>query len=442
MPEIPREVVVEISENLSHLNRGLSSLAQRTPHGPTKALAIQLLAYVLAARIMLESGTIIVPPPIGPPVDPTDPPVDPTRVGHTPPTDPRMPPPADPVDPTVSAGDDWTDAQQSKPVTTSAVHTHWGVNVINKYGQSPVLLGIDFAAQGTINKGPNGQGGACLMTDVGVLQQGVIFDSCMIRGAIAPDGFPHILWGMRAYDCVGWKFSKCYIGDVRGEHGLYLSAPGTLVLEDCLIENCGSQGLQVTYRTRAPYEHETSDPELQNIGGIHMLKRTTVRNCGQPSDGTGPLLDGTRPAYALSFFEAQTPPGVSGRLPVPVVLLACLVSSNQPDFQVSGNTYNSYGAIMVHDRPGTQIVNTRVDYRNPSNDVVQIWNVDDVLIEGSSIEEGIVEIRNAKTVTVMGNAGGATLRVGNGPTSGSKIWPLSDHGIVIHEGPISEDFTL
>lgn len=244
------------------------------------------------------------------------------------------------------------------------------------------------------------------------------FRDCVFEGVAGDDGKIRTRWGIRAYDVIDWEFEHCEWRQIPGEHGCYLSAPGSVTWRNCRFQNIGSQAIQVVYRTGGKSAHETSDPRLVNLGGLQLVQECVISEVGQPTGG--------RPSYALSFFQGPK---------TKVRIESCFIQTlNSPHLDHEGMPARSYGAIMVHERPRVEIVNNYVNYAQPDRDVIQIWNCDEVIIEGCEIVSGRIELRNCKRVRVAGNTGGATLLVGTGPRN---VWPLPN---VRHEAPVSMDY--
>jgi hypothetical protein len=306
------------------------------------------------------------------------------------------------------------DPTRWRPVKpTREVRTLWGTN-------------LEEAAQKTGSKRFVGEHHLAVSSGAAVLsthyreQRGFTFQDCILEGAPAADGRLTTRWGVRAYDVIDWRFQHCEWRNIPDEHGCYLSAPGSVLWSQCKFEGIGSQAIQVVYRTDPAHAHETSNPALGEIGGLQQVVECLFLECGKPSGG--------RPAYALSFFEGPR----------------CDVRIERSFVQTRGSHHldhlgmpsSSYGAIMVHDRPRVEILDTLVDYHRPDRAVIQIWNVEEVVIQGCEVTEGEIEVRNCGRVLLKGNKGGARVTVGTGP---AYSWPLPH---VIHEGPIDQDVSL
>jgi hypothetical protein len=250
--------------------------------------------------------------------------------------------------------------------------------------------------------------------------RGFTFQECILEGAPAADGRLTTRWGVRAYDVIDWRFEHCEWRNIPDEHGCYLSAPGSVLWSQCKFEGIGSQAIQVVYRTDPAHVHETSNPALREVGGLQQVVECLFLECGKPSGG--------RPAYALSFFEGPR---------CDVRIERCYIQTRESHhLDHLGMPSSSYGAIMVHDRPRVEILDTFVDYRRPDRAVIQIWNVEEVVIQGCEIPEGEIEIRNCGRVLLRGNKGGARVVIGTGP---AYSWPMPH---VVHEGPLERDVSL
>lgn len=245
-----------------------------------------------------------------------------------------------------------------------------------------------------------------------------IFQDCVFEGAPGADGVVRTRWGIRAYDVIDWRFLRCEWRNLPDEHGCYLSAPGSVLWQKCRFEGIGSQAIQVVYRTEGAGAGETSNPGLRSIGGLHHVAESLFLECGKPSGG--------RPSYALSFFE-----GPRANVRIEGCYLRTLASQH---LDPQGVPSSSYGAIMVHNRPRVELLDTFVHFARPDRDVIQIWNADEVLIQDCEIVEGTIELRNCRRVRVTGCTGGAKLIVGNGV---DYVWPMAS---VRHEGPVSVDY--
>lgn len=281
-------------------------------------------------------------------------------------------------------------------------------------GPSPVLAERRFTGQHFRSVSP---GGAVLVTPTALMKD-YVFKDCIIESAPDRDGQVKTRWGVRAYDVIDWKFVHCEFRSLPDEHGCYLSAPGSVLWSRCRFENIGSQAIQVVYRWQPPDAHETTNTALRDLGGLQRVEECLFLEIGKPTGG--------RPSYALSFFE-----GPRCEVEIEGCFIQTLGSQHLSD---QGMPCASYGAIMVHDRPRVELRDTFVNYRKPDRDVIQIWNVGEVVIEGCEVTEGVIELRNCGKVRVRGNRGGAQLRVGTGP---AYTWPLPS---VRHEAPLSQDY--
>ena len=297
-----------------------------------------------------------------------------------------------------------------------AAHTQ----VFSEWGTTPK----DSPPGGTSNRSFVGQHfsarspGRAVFTTFTEPHRDFTFQDCIFEGARGADGQVRARWGIRAYDVIDWRFLRCEWRNIPDEHGCYLSAPGSVLWQKCRFEGIGSQAIQVVYRWQGQGAGETSNPGLRSMGGLQHVSECLFLECGKPSGG--------RPGFALSFFEG---PRASVRIE------GCYLRTlNSPHLNGEGLPASSYGAIMVHDRPRVELLDTYVHFARPDRDVIQIWNADEVLIQDCEIIEGTIELRNCKRVRVTGNTGGARLIVGSGI---DYVWPMSS---VRHEGPISLDY--
>jgi hypothetical protein len=293
------------------------------------------------------------------------------------------------------------------------VRTQWGTNIQQASEQSGSKR---FAGEHHLAVS---SGGAVLSTFYRE-HRGFTFQECILEGAPAADGRLTTRWGVRAYDVIDWRFLHCEWRNIPDEHGCYLSAPGSVLWSKCKFEGIGSQAIQVVFRTDPAHAHETSNPALGEIGGLQHVVECLFLECGKPSGG--------RPAYALSFFEGPR---------CDVRIERCFVQTRESHhLDHLGLPSSSYGAIMIHDRPRAEILDTFVDYRKPDRAVIQIWNVEEVVIQGCEVTEGEIELRNCGRVLLKDNKGGARVIIGTGP---AYSWPMPH---VIHEGPIERDVSL
>jgi len=244
------------------------------------------------------------------------------------------------------------------------------------------------------------------------------FQDCVFEGLPGADGRVRTRWGIRAYDVMDWTFTHCEWRNLPDEHGCYLSAPGDVTWQRCRFSDIGSQAIQVVFRTQGAGAGETSNAGLGNMRALHHVAESLFLEVGKPSGG--------RPSYAISFFE-----GPRANVRVEGCYLRTLES---PHLDHEGVPSRSYGAIMVHDRPRVELLDTYVHYARPDRPVIQIWNADEVLIQDCEVVEGVIELRNCKRVRVTGCSGGAKLVVGTGP---AYVWPMPS---VRYEGPISEEY--
>jgi hypothetical protein len=330
---------------------------------------------------------------------------------------PRGPPPEAPQSaellPRVSVSGRRADPKSWQPVTVrKQVRTEWGTNA------------KDAPPGGTSNRIFIGEHHAALAPGSPIFKthtephRDFTFQDCIFEGAAGPDGKPRARWGIRAYDVIDWRFVHCEWRNIPDEHGCYLSAPGSVVWNKCRFLDMGSQAIQVVYRWEGGSAHETSNPALRAVGGLQHVSECIFLECGKPSGG--------RPAFALSFFE-----GPIARVRIERSYLQTLYSQH---LDHEGLPAWSYGAIMVHDRPRVELIDNYIHYRKPDRPVIQIWNVDEVLIQDCEIVEGTIELRNCKRVRITGNKGGAHVVVGAGVEG---VWPMSS---VRHEGPLAVDY--
>lgn len=303
------------------------------------------------------------------------------------------------------------DPKRWMPVATPrVVQTEWGTTPQDGAGgtSNRVYRGERHAARAP---------GRAVFTTFIEPHRDFTFQDCIFEGAPGPDGVVRTRWGIRAYDVMDWTFTHCEWRNLPDEHGCYLTAPGNVTWQRCRFENIGSQAIQVVFRHEGANK-DTSNPGLRTMRGLQHVAQCLILECGKPSGG--------RPSYALSFFEG---PRANVRIE------GCyLRTHNSPHLDHQGVPSQSYGAIMVHDRPRVEILDTYVHYLRPDRDVIQIWNADEVLIQDCEILEGTIELRNCKRVRVVGCKGAAKLVVGTGP---AYVWPMSS---VRYEGPIFEDY--
>lgn len=333
---------------------------------------------------------------------------------------PPSPPPAAaaagqgaPLEPLELSGER-ADPARWRPVKPSrTVKTLWGTNLREAAQQSgsPRFAGEHHLAVSS---------GAAVLSTHYQEHRDFTFRECILEGAPTADGRLTTRWGVRAYDVIDWRFEHCEWRNIPDEHGCYLSAPGSVLWSQCKFEGIGSQAIQVVFRTDPAHVHETSNPALREIGGLQHVVECLFLECGKPSGG--------RPAYALSFFEGPK---------CDVRIERCYVQTRESHhLDHLGMPSSSYGAIMVHDRPRVEILDTYVDFRRPDRAVIQIWNVEEVVIQGCEVPEGEIELRNCGRVLLRGNKGGARVVIGTGP---AYSWPMPH---VVHEGPIERDVSL
>lgn len=304
------------------------------------------------------------------------------------------------------------DPERWMPVAaTRTVYTEWGTTPKDGGGATSNRV---FKGERHSARAP----GRAVFTTFTEPHRNFIFQDCVFEGAPGADGVVRTRWGIRAYDVMDWRFTRCEWRNLPDEHGCYLSAPGNVTWQKCRFEGIGSQAIQVVFRTDGAGAGETSNPSLRNMGGLHHVAESLFLECGKPSGG--------RPSYAISFFEGPR---------ADVRIEGCYLRTlSSPHLDAEGVPSQSYGAIMVHNRPRVELLDTYVHYARPDRDVIQIWNADEVLIQDCEIVEGMIELRNCKRVRVTGCRGGAKLVVGNGV---DYVWPMAG---VRYEGPITEDY--
>lgn len=323
---------------------------------------------------------------------------------------PVRPPPVTPPPPPTG---DW-------PKTTQGWSSDWD---LYRLDADKGATATDFLATGP----KSGMGQMVLLADMGKVHQGYAIIDCLVQ--IATGAFRQ--WGCRAYDVVDWSVRRSRFAGPGQEHGLYLNAPGGLLIEDCRFDLWGGAGVQVAFRKVAGvYANESTDPMLAAQPSKHVYRRVTIENCGDPeSDRFGAFLISEHAA------EIDWEGYVSHRINADVLIEDCLLRGGNLNMDYKGKLIRSTRGILVQERPSATIRRTRVEMPAPMEDwAAQIWGVDHVLIEDSHFEDGVVEIRNAKSVTVRNCTGNAVLRVGTGPWN---VFPMPN---VTHLGPIGAGY--
>lgn len=285
-------------------------------------------------------------------------------------------------------------------------------------------VGGSFTATGPTS----GMGQMVLLADYGKVHKGYVVQDCEVR--VGPGAQRQ--WGARCYDVVDWIIRRCKLYGPMQEHGLYLNAPGGLLIEDCYFRDFGGAGIQIAFRkVEGQYAHESTDPLLAAQPSQHIYRRVTIEQCGHPdSDRFG--------AYLISEHAAEVnwQGYVSKRINAEIVIDACVVRGGNLDMNYKGQHIRSTRGLLVQERPSLTVIGSTIDVPQPMDGWnSQIWGVDHVVLRDSTFNGGTIEIRGAKSVTIENCKGTANVIVGHGDWN---KWPMHT---VEHSGPISAGYS-
>lgn len=334
---------------------------------------------------------------------------------------PRVDPPPVVVDPP-PRGDNPTRPPPSVewPALTSMQSSTWG-----GFNLSAETTGVAFKASGP----PDGQMGAM----VALASYGKIHKDYRITDCLFATTPPYTMqWGIRAYDVIDWTIRRTRFQGPAQEHGAYLNAPGSLLIEDCEFTGWGGAGIQVTFRKKeGAYAVESVDPLLAAQPSTHVYRRVSIHSCGDPeSDRFG--------AYLLSEHapEIDWNGYVSYRIEADIVVDACTIRGGNLSMDYKGQQIRSTRGLLVQQRPSLTVTGSVIDVPDPMDGWnSQIWAVDRVVLKDSEFNGGTIEIRWAKSVTIENCTGDARVIVGGGSWN---VWPMTGK---IHDAPISTNWT-
>lgn len=311
------------------------------------------------------------------------------------------------------------------PKIVDVQHSVWGTAA---HDVNVVRAGIELGASGPPD--PN-MGAAVHNWPVGVVHTGNVFDNCRVVGLMG-EGC-NMRWGLRLHDAVGVAFQKTeFVGHVD-EHHAYLGAPRDFLFRDCRFIHCGGAAIQVAHRLFEPNGLETVIPEACLIPSVHMVHRCEFRENGKP--GTGRFMAFTYSEHPAEIF---LPDGrVLRDIMADCVLQECSFTGGHFEFEYSGQVWRSNRTFMVGNRKSFHLLDSYIDCPAPVHGWAgQTHNVPEVILKGSEILHGKIEIKNPKKVVIEGCAGGAWVRVGTGPGLGEGLTKL------LYEGPITTDWSF
>jgi len=219
----------------------------------------------------------------------------------------------------------------------------------------------------------------------------------------------HAKWGKITYNEKNCRHRNVTIRGIDKEHAVYNHSPrGEVLYEDCTFEDCGAQGVQITYR-----DPESDTPNGYLETGTHKLVRCSIIKCGQPR-GYG------RASYALSFFGRQEGDGSSPRMAwgCPVELWDTAIKHN------SQGLYELRGALLCEWRPSLTVYGGYTAYQGTADrDLWHVHNVDVVAVDG----HGFIGTRKI-------NIDGATNVNFSNCTGSTQVWING-----VNMGPVSSD---
>jgi len=207
------------------------------------------------------------------------------------------------------------------------------------------------------------------------------------------------VWGMRAYMMSDLRIEKTHFRSAFKEHDFYVDCDfehGDVVLDGNYFQDAMSQAIQIVGPWSRPYNSGWPQ-RAENAGELYITANLIV-NCGRWNYWAAQGI--SRPSFALSVFKA-------------VRRLKCFVHGNhlksvgkkQPD-----GSY-SYGAMMFERTRYLEVMNNLVEYKQPSNrDVLLFDGVDELVAEGNQIMGGHVHFDLPNEVIWQGNQGWGSVK--------------------------------
>lgn len=299
-----------------------------------------------------------------------------------------------------------------KVLPSMQVFSAWGTQV--KY---PEMISQHHKVpnpQGThaiINQPGTGGGGG------GILAQAtppLLIKRCWLEGTGVAGYGPHTRWNCRGFGPADWSIMECYIFNNPDEHGFYLNSIYNLYFGKDKFEDIYSQAVQIVWREHEAVDFDSyMDPYGNGTRSLMVVDSCALIEVGRQAGG--------RPSFGLSFFEVQPWEGI--RNTDVVIQGSYFESQKYENFEKSGGPYYSYGAIMIHGYQDVHLIANCIRHKKPNREVIQIWNCNDVVIEGCEVgdpfggDEVLLDIRNCRgKVTIKGCTGNAKVQImRNGP---------------------------
>lgn len=235
-------------------------------------------------------------------------------------------------------------------------------------------------------------------------QQGITFTDCAWLAADDPwDGSPSTMrWGVRGYGMMDVTFDRCSFS--RGM----------------------AAGTQVALRAGAAYGNITPS-------GVHTYERCTYVGIGDPRSerwGAFTISEHAPEGYDFSVADVEVR-----------IIDTKLIGGHLDTVDANGMAVKSPRGIMANGRKLVAIDRLHLDYPAPlSGWAIQLWDVPNVRIADSYVREGLVELRNPKTVAISGNSGNAKLVIWTDCTRNAFGQWVG--GTKIHDAPISQNYSL
>lgn len=224
----------------------------------------------------------------------------------------------------------------------------------------------------------------------------------------------HAKWAMLTYNEVECLYNLMYVEGIEKEHAFYPHSPrGNLTFKNCIIRDCGAQGIQIAYR-----DPESDTPMGWQQTGTHLVEGCRIEKCGQPR-GYG------RASFALTFFGRQEGDGSSPRKrwDCPAVVKDTHIVHD------SAGAYELRGALHADNRPSLHVFGGSTVYKGLADR--HVWTtgaVDEVVVDGHHFEASrMVDLVGVKMVEFRGCTTDSTNPV-----------KLRVNGTIV--GPVSQDF--
>lgn len=251
-----------------------------------------------------------------------------------------------------------------------------------------------------------------VMNWYGPAQGQILMSGCAWLAHPKPEGGPsNMRWGVRAFG----------VGYLSTTDGAYTPAP--VVFNRCAFSR--GMGAAVQIALRANEAHGNIWPS-----GHHVLERCVFTGIGDPkSERWG--------AFTIS---EHNPEGYgASSVPVDISILDCSMTAGHVNYLDSaGKLVRSPRGILVQGRRNVTISGLDMRYPDPHDGwAMQLWDCDEVRIVDSHVEEGRIELRNCKKVTVEGCTGDAYLAVGT-HSDPAKPFPMAQ---VTYQGPLTTGYS-